>query len=234
MKEFNLLSFFKLIINKIFIILAVSVISAAATFVYLQFFARPTYMSKATIITSNGGVGTDGDDTKNTIQNSDIISSFQLIPTYVGILKTEEIFKRVAEDSSCGYTAEQLQSMVTVRSRSDSELFIDVIVVDSDPAKSKIIADSFIKEGSEYIVEMLPNAYARPIETARAGVQNYPRPVRTSILVFLAAAVVTMVVLVIISLFDRSIKGEDDFKATYAYPVLGVVPDYSEAMKGEK
>ena len=42
-----------------------------------------------------------------------------------------------------------------------------------------------------------------------------------------------LVILIVISMFDRSIKNEDDFKSSYKYPVLGVVPDYADAAKGE-
>ena len=110
----------------------------------------------------------------------------------------------------------------------------DERVVDSDPEKAKIIADSFIEVGAKYIVEKLPGAYASPLQYAKNGHKNYPQPVTYAIYAFVLAAAVTVLILIVISMFDRSIKNEDDFKSSYKYPVLGVVPDYADAAKGDK
>ena len=234
MKDFTLVALLKLMAKRWWIILLTSIIVSALAFGYFSFFVPSTYMSNAIIIASNGGIIDNNVDSQESIKSQDLASSFALIPTYVGILKTDEPFNRVAAISGCGYTADQLKGKITISVRSENELFIDVSVVDSDPEKAKIIADSFIKVGSEYIVEKLPGAYASPLQQARKGYKNYPQPVTYAIYGFVLAAVVTVLILIVISMFDRSIKNEDDFKSSYKYPVLGVVPDYADAAKGEK
>lgn len=234
MKDFTLVALLKLLAKRWWIILLVSVLASVLTFGYFQFFVQPTYMSSAIIIASNGGISVDTSESPDSIKSSDLASSFNLIPTYVGILKTDEPFNRVAATSGCGYTAAQLKGKVTVSVRSETELFIDVSVVDSDPEKARIIADSFIKLGSEYILEMLPGGYAKPLQFAKTGVKNYPQPTTYTIYAFVLAAAATILILIVISMFDRSIKNEDDFKSSYKYPVLGVVPDYADAAKGDK
>lgn len=234
MKDFTLVSLLKLILNKIWIILLVSIIVAAISFGYFQYFVQPTYMSTAIIITSNGGITDASEEDTGTIKSADLASSFNLIPTYVGILKTDEVFNRVAAKSGSGYTASQIKGKISVSSRSDVELFIDISVVDEDPEKARMIADCFVDEGSKYILEMLPNGYAKPLQHAKAGAKNYPQPIRMSVLSFLVAAFAVVLVYVVLSFFDRRLKNEEDFKSTYKYPVLGVVPDYADAAKGDK
>lgn len=235
MKDFTLVELLKLLAKRWWIILLVAIFTAALTFGYFSMFVKPTYKSTAAIITSNGGFK----DLENTVENaeaiksSDLASSFNLVPTYVGILKTDEPYNRVAAECGCNYTAAELKSKITVSVRSEKELFIDVTVVDSDPEKARKIADSFIDVGSKYIVEVF-GGFAKPIQPAKTGTKNYPQPVYYAIIAFVGAAAVTVLILIIISLFDRSIKNENDFKASYKYPVLGVVPDYADAAKGDK
>ena len=234
MKDFTLVALLKLVIKRFWIIFLVSLFAAGLTFGYFQFLVQPTYMSTGKIIVSNGGINDENEETADTIKNTDLSSSFGLIPTYVGILRTDEPYKRVAATSGCGYTADQLKGKITISIPSDSELFIDVAVTDSDPEKAKIIANSFIEVGSEDMLEMLPKGYAKPLQYAKTGYHNYPQPIKFAILAFIGAAAFVIFILVIVSMFDRSIKNEEDFKTSYKYPVLGVVPDYADAAKGDK
>lgn len=234
MKDFTLVALLKLMAKRWWIILLTSIIVATLTFGYFSFFVPPTYMSNAIIIASNGAIIDSDLNSQESIKSSDLASSFALIPTYVGILKTDEPFNRVAATSGCGYTADQLKNKISISVRSENELFIDISVVDSDPEKARIIADSFIDVGAKYIVEKLPGAYASPLQLARKGYKNYPQPITYGIYGFVLAAAITVLILIVISMFDRSIKNEDDFKSSYKYPVLGVVPDYADAAKGDK
>lgn len=234
MKDFTLVALLKLMAKRWWIILLTSIVVCALTFSYFTFFVPPTYMSTGIIITSNGGIVDESADADGSIKSSDLASSFNLVPTYVGLLKMDEPYNRVAATSGCGYTASQLKSKISVSVRSENELFIDVAVVDSDPEKARIITDSFITVGSQFILESLQGGYAKPVQFAKVGVKNYPQPTVFAVYGFVIAAVITVLILIVISMFDRSIKNEDDFKSSYKYPVLGVVPDYADAAKGDK
>ena len=234
MKDFTLVALLKLMSKRWWIILLVSITVAVLTFGYYSVFVDPTYKSTAIIITSNGGISETDEDAPDSIKSSDLASSFNLVPTYVTILKTDEPYNRVAALSGVNYTAEQLKGKITVSQRSEKELVIDVTVVDKDPEKARMIADCFIEEGSKWISESLNGGYAKPLQYAKRGVKNYPQPTVYAIIAFVLSAVLTVLVLIVISMFDRSIKNEDDFKSSYKYPVLGVVPDYADAAKGDK
>ena len=233
MKEFNLVSLLKVVINKLWLILLVSLVMAALVFSYFKYFVTPLYSSVATIICSNGGV-TDVAENGTTIKSSDLSSSFTLIPSYIRILQSEEVFKRVSVASTSGYNYKELKSKITIVNSSTEELFLDIYVVDADPSKTREIANVFAKTGSEYLVEMLPNAYAKPLELAGTGKYYYPNPWRYSVITFFTSAFCLIAVFFVLSILDKRIKNEQDFKLRYNVPILGVVPNYEIGRKREK
>lgn len=234
MNDFSLITLFQLIVKRIWLILIVSVLFATITFGYCTMFAVPTYVARASIIGSNGGLGLETEETATTIKSTDIASSLALMETYVGILQTSGIYEQTAANLGMDYKSSELRSMITVQNRSETQLFIDVSVVSKSQKDSVLIANAFANQAAIYIKATLPNAYAKPIEFANSAPQNYPQIYLYTTLAFILGAVVVIGISFLVSLFDQTIKGEEDFKDKYNLPVLGSVPDFATAAKGEK
>ncbi len=237
MNEFNFMSLLKTILNKLWLILLIAVVAASVTFTYLTFFVTPTYRSTGSFITSNGGISNT--PTNNTssgtsfYKSSDLSSSLQLKATYIRILQTDSLYKRIAEKIGNGYTYKTLKNSITITNSNEDDLFIDIAVVDTNKQNASKIANCFLEEGSLFIKEFLPDSYVKPMDSASNAVKNYPTPIRDSVLVFLASAVIVVLILALIQNFDDTIKDEEDFRSRYKYPILGIVPDFSAAAKEE-
>ena len=64
-----------------------------------------------------------------------------------------------------------------------------------------------------------------------------PRTVFSTVLFALLGAIISSLIIVVVSMLDKAINGEEDFKGSFDIPVLGAVPDFdtsSSTTKGKK
>ncbi len=230
MNELSLVAIFNVIKKQLWKICAAAAACAVAAFLFCSFIATPTYRTKVSLLGSNGGVATNIDGA-GTISNANVTASLALINTYVGILGTDGIYEKTATESGLSYSAKQLRSMISVSARSEDSLFIDVTVTCTDKNNAVKIANTFLNLAEDYIVEVMPNAYVRPLDPAKSVTQNYPRTTFTVALAALAGAAVVILIALIVSTLDHTIKGEEDFSANYTVPVLGNIPNFNLAVK---
>lgn len=233
MNDFSIASILGIIRKSIWYLISTALVFAVAAYVYCSFIATPTYQAKASFIATNSGFGAETENA-STIKSTDISASLALINTYVDILKTSGIYEEVAADTGLGYSAGQLRSMITVAPRSEETLFIDVRVTSASPEHSVKIANAFITLGSDYVVDKMPNAYIRGIENSSSAVQNYPRTMSSVVLAAFIGCVLVLAIAFLVSMMDKTIKGEKDFSANYDIPVLGSIPNFRVAAREEK
>ncbi len=207
---------------------------AAGTYGYCSYVAKPTYQAKSSLIATNGGIGDKLDNTASTIKSSDIAASISLINTYVGILQNDDVYSILAQNTNLGYSPTQLKNMVSVKMRSEEMLLIDVYVTSDNPQNSMVIANAFLDVGSKYVSDKMPNSYVRGIEKSSRSWKNYPNTARSTVLSALVAFILVFGISFIITITDNTIKGEEDFANSYDIPILGNIPNFKLAAKGEE
>lgn len=235
MNELTLSSLLGILRKSLIYIIIVSILCAIGAFCYCKFIATPTYQAKISFIGTNGrdfGVQTEEDVSFNT---TDISASRALILTYVGLFETRGFYEMVQEKCGLDYSASQLDGMVSVKQREESSLFIDVTVTSTNPKHAIKIAETIYEYGDDYLVETLEIAYVKAIEgTNSTAVQNYPVTSTTMMAAVVMGAVLVFAIAVIITVMDKTIKGEKDFVANYDIPILGNIPNFKAAAREEK
>lgn len=241
MNEVSIWFILDVIVKRIWIILIVAVLLATGTYVYNANFVDPVYSAASSVIASNGGIVSDGDNytgTTSKIGSSDIASSLNIIDTYVDILKTYGFYETVAKEpeiAKLGYTPSQLARMTTVQKRSDMSLFIDISIRCNSERDAIIIANGVAVLAADYIHSMLTNAYVVRADKCQTAHLVAPLTVRNALLAGIAGALVIIALFVILAATDNTIKGEDDIVKKYNVPVLGFVPDFETSnQKGAK
>lgn len=233
MNELSLMTIFNIVKKQLWKICAVAAACAVAAFVFCNFLATPTYKTKVSLLGSNGGVATNAEGAA-TISSANVTASLALINTYVDVLKTDGIYEKTAAQCGLNYTANQLKAMVSVSARSDDTLFIDVTVVTDNKNNTLKIANTFLNLAEDYIVDVMPNAYVRPLDPAKSVAQNYPNTPVTVMLATVLGAAAVVLISIITSTLDHTIKGEEDFAINYNIPVLGGIPNFNIAVKEKK
>ncbi len=240
MNEFTIASLLGILRKCIWYMVIVAVVMAIAAYVFCAFVATPTYQSSVSFVATNKGFGgentttTIAGDASNKITSADVAASLAMLNTYVGILQTGEMYEKLADELEMPYTARELSSMITVQSRNEQSLFIDVLVTSPNPVHSVQIANTFLELGDDYVVDCLPNAYMKAVQYSKGAVQNYPNTFLTILLAVFLGVVAVYGIAILITAMDKTIKGENDFMSNYDIPLLGNIPNFKTAAKGEK
>ncbi len=231
MKEFSLLDILRIVLKKIWLVLAVAVIFMTAALLYCNLLAVPMYSANSSIIISNGAL--EHTTNTNKIQSADLATSLALTQPITDILDTKGMYTAVAEKTIYNYTADQLKGMFDLSFREDS-IIIDVKITTTDPQHSVQLANTFVHLAPDYLSAKLPSAQLTINEEAERAVQVSPQTTLTAIGAFLLGAILIIVVLVIYNSLDQTIKGEESITSNYNVPILGMVPDFDNYQKVTK
>lgn len=240
MNNISLVGMLKLALKYIYILIAVALIAAILAFSYCNFIAEPRYSSTGSIVVTNGAIINDTEvqtstsSTSKKVSSSDISASLQLSNTIIDILGTNDIYKQLASDLGGQYTYTDLMSRATVKRRSEETLFIDATFTADTPEEAQTLVNNFLKLVPDYILKFIPNSTAAVTTTADRAVKIYPQTSKTVFIAALAGALLSYAVIYLISLFNTTIKNEDDIKDNYDLTVLGNIPDFSSAASDKK
>lgn len=227
----SLIGLLKLALRYIYILIAVALVAAIVAFSYCNFIAVPRYSSTGSIVVTNGAIinNSSSQSTSNKVSTSDIAASLQLSNTIIDILNTNDIYKELASDLGNKYTYTDLMGRATVKRRSEDTLFIDATFTADTPEEARALVNGFLKLVPDYILKFIPNSTAAVTTTADKAVKIYPRTSKTVFVSALAGVLLSYAVIYLISIFNTTIKNEDDVKSNYDLTVLGNIPDFSSA-----
>ncbi len=238
--EMSLSYLLQLFLRRIFILLSVGVIFAAAAFSYNNWVAVPVYSAKTQIIVSNGAlimkgennVVTNTNDPDN-VMSSDIQASSYLASVCVSLLETQDLYKQLADNFDNKYTYQQLRSAFSVSLKNENNVFINVTAKAGSEEEAKQLANAFIMLAPDYLEDYIPGTLAKVTETADKASLVYPRTVTATATFFVIGVAVAYAICLIVDLSDRSIKGVENFTENYDIAVLGCVPNFeSESNAG--
>ena len=233
MNELNLLSVFKMILNRIWLVIIAVVVFAASAFSYCTFFATPVYKSTASIMITNGAIITE--ELNSTVSNTDINASLYLVDTCVDILKAPKIYQELSKAIGEKYNYKALKGGFGVSKRSDTSLFIDFSFKSTDKDEAIKIVNAFATLSTDYLREIIPSAKVNIMSESDSASMVSPQTTITTFYFALIGALLSSAIIVVFNLLDQTIKGEEDLKNSFNLPVLGCVPDFDNvSAKGKK
>lgn len=225
--EIDLLHIFELLLSKIWVIIATSVISAAIGFSIASFMITPKYQSSALFYVNNNNLSIGS--TSLSISSSDISASKSLVDTYIVILKTRNTLEKVIQKADLPYTYEQLSSMVSASSVNSTEVF-KVTVTTTDPNQACVIANA--------IADVLPDKISEIVAGTGAKVVDYavvdktvvsPSVKKYTAIGGLVGFVLICMLIVIRDMFDNTITTDSYLINTYKdIPTIATIPNLQE------
>ena len=238
MNDFSIYHIFRLLIKNFFIILLCAIICGVGAFCCCKFYLQERYAASGSLVVTNGGILSTGVQNPQYIEgekinNSDIAASINLLTTVKDILSDGDIYKQLAAKLDGKYTYTQLKGFASVKIRDELSLLIDVRFEMADKDEAIRITNMFLELTPEYINEIIPNSSTKIVTTADKAAKTYPRTIQTTLLSMIIGAVISFVVVYVISLFNTTIESEEEFKERYNVPVLGDIPDFATAKSGK-
>lgn len=232
MNEINLLYLLRLFLRRIVIIICAAVLCAVLVFSYCKWFATPVYSASSQLIITNGALIIDDTSEDNVeiytskIASQDVQASMYLADVCVSLLETQDIYKALAANFDNKYSYQELQGSVSISLNKSEGIFINISVKNASAEDAVKIANSFAVMAPDYLSGYFPSAKVGITYTAdKAGLAS-PRTTTNTFIGFIAGAAIAYLIVFIIDINDRTIKGETDFAECYNIPILGSIPDF--------
>lgn len=220
----------RVIWHKSWMIGIVAVLSAVISFTWSRFLVTPMYQSTAMFYVNNNSFSLN--ETSFNITSSDITASKSLVKTYIVILNSRTCLNEVIEYANLDYTYSELKNMISAAAVDETEVF-RVVVENSDPAKAKHIANAIAEILPKKITNIVEGTSAKIVDKAvTASTPSSPNYAQNTFLGFLIGFVLSLGIIVVRTVYDVTIRTEEDIEQYCNHPILAAVPDMLAQSKG--
>ncbi len=236
MEEIDLKELFQIFWNKKFsivlIILLFVILGAIYTFVFLM----PEYTSSTTLVLAKAENAAKPDYV-DSITTTDVALNSQLVSTYSELAKSKKILRTVISNLQSDIDEEELRKSIQVNSVKDTEL-IEINVTNENAAVAAQIANEIAKVFTENIAEIYSINNVHIVDEAETSSipSNINHTKDIIVFAFLGAVAAGMYVL-IVNVFDTTVKSVEDIEKRFNLPVLVSIPIYEHeenTIKGGK
>ena len=225
--EIDLQRLLTALLHKGWLVILVAVLCAVLTFVGTFYFVTPLYKSSVLFYVNNGSIIGNVN-----LSSSDLISSRNLVDSYIVILESRDMLEEVAFYAGVDYSYEEMKGMVSAEAVNDTEIF-QVVVTNPDPVEAELIADAIEKTLPARIGNIIKNTNTTVVDSAIVpSAPSSPSYTKNTLMGFLAGFVLCVAVILLRELFDVTIRTEEDVQHCCPHPVLASVPDMTAQSKG--
>ena len=224
----DLAELFSVLWSKIYLIILVGLIAALAAFAGTKIFITPKYTATTSMYmltrSQSGG----------TITSSDLQTGTQLTQDYMEMVKSRSVLEQVISVLNLDMSTQELSSSVTTENKTNTRI-LTISVSNEDPELVQEIANTLRETVSVKIREIMEIDAVNTIEEANLpSAPSSPNVMRNTMLGGILGVLITAGILVIIFLFDDTIKTPDDVEHYLGLNVLTSIPVTEGEEKGKK
>lgn len=228
--EIDLRRLFQALLKHSWVIIVASVIGAILSLVSTVLFVTPMYQSTAMFYVNNNSVSVS--DPSLSMSSGDLSTSRNLVNSYIVILKTRESLNEVIEYAGVDRTYGEVLQMISAEAINKTEVF-KVTVTSPDAQEAEKIANAVADTLPARISNIIDGTSAKVVSNAIvAGKPSSPSYSNNVLIGFMAGFLLSVAVIVLLDIFNITIRTEEDIARCCSYPVLAAVPDMAVASKG--
>ena len=234
MEEVDFKELFEIFWNKKLQIILIIIIFGILGAIYSKYFVIPEYESSTTLVLAKSDESEEKTTTtENSITTTDVTLNSKLVSTYSELVKSKNVLRQVISNLNIDIEEDDLRKNVKVTSVEDTEL-IEITVTNQNPEYTEKIANEIAKVFTEKVSEIynINNVYV----VDEAEVSSEPSNINhiKDIVIFMFVGVIIAVIYVlIVNMFDTTIKTTEDIEKGFKLPVLASIPTYNlEDKKG--
>ena len=239
MEQITVGSIFKVLWDKIWLIILAAAICFSTGYGYCKLVAEPVYQAKTLIAAVSGNFISENDALSNVtsyVTAGELSTTLALQSSFEGILSNSTaLYEEVVANGNYSreYTAKEIKSSTDVKPVEDT-ILVAIYVKSTNPNDAVLIANDIAKISEKYITKTIDRTSVTVVNNAETASKVSPNTAFTSIIAGFMGALLVAVIVLLFNFLDRSIKGEEDFKNHYNIPVLGVVPNFTvvQSQKG--
>lgn len=227
-EQFDIKRMIEIVLDRIVSIVVITIIFGLLSFALSKYFITPKYESSITMFVNNRRSSTEETMETKTL-SSDITASQLLVPTYIEMLKSNNVLQTVADtvEKKTGekFTVRKIEEMLTAEAVSNTEI-IRVSIRTTESAIAREIANTIADVAPEKIQNFIELSDVRIIDRAKISTTPVSPNVRNNtILGALLGLVLSISFILLRELFDVRVKSADDLVTRFKYPVLGTIPE---------
>lgn len=227
MEELDLKEIFWIIWDKKKIVLAITAILVLIAAIYSFILQTPKYKSTTTVVLTMS----EGENA-TAVTTTDVTLNQKLLGTYVDIVKRDMVIDKVIENLQiANLTSSQLKSDVTVSTKTDTYI-IDITVSNENSEYAARIANEIGKVFSEEVSKMYKMNNIYILDSAKVNSTPYNvKPAKYIGIAFIAGIFISCAVIVIMNLFDTTVKSADEIEKALKVPVIAQLAFYDDTIK---
>lgn len=216
--------------NKWYVII-VFILSVTIMSIYLWFIATPIYQSKTQVLVNQTV-------TNQNIQAQEVQANLQLVDTYSSIVTSPRIITEVKKELKNKYSESELMQAIQVSNNSNSQI-LEIVVEYPDPRSTTEIANKTAEVFTKEIPKIMKVDNVTILSDSKYIDGQAPIKPHKSLMLALAAFIGVLISILIIfiqMLFDRTIKNVDELQSKLGLTLLGTVNEFShsDSMLAEK
>lgn len=218
----NMLETIKFILDKWWILVLFSVISAVLTFVVTVIYVQPVYEAETTLF-----IGKEKNDIGQLgISLSDLQVKNKLVVDYKQIASTRLVINEVLQKLQLQMSIDDFRSNLFISTIEDSRFFT-VSFKDHDPVLVAKISNELAKQLTIVAAEIVGVESIRIIDEAIVpDVPSSPHKIRSAFIAGIIGFMIGLLVVFILIIFDNTIENEEDIETLIGLPVIGTIPKY--------
>ena len=223
--EIDLKQLILALVHKAWLLVLCALVAGGISYFYTANFITPMYRASVSVYVNNSNTQTGSNPSY--ISGTDLATAQRLVNTYVNIIKSNTVLEKVVEQSGLDLTAEQIRGMMTAASVEDTEIF-EIYISNADPELAAQVANAIAEVAPNEIANFLEGSSTKIIDYAEVPQYRYtPSFRRNTFLGVCAGGLIAAVYVVLKTIMDVRIKGEEDLERLFDLPVLGAIPDFS-------
>lgn len=227
-EEFSVKDLFALFAPKIWIILIVSLVVSLAFGGYSAFVKDDTYTSSAKMhvikLTSSQISASDIDYVSKVIDDYKIlITTDSFLATVITKLESMDTYKNGDWKASNAYIRAHMTTSVL------TDDILEISVTTTDATRSHLIAtavSSVIQENSIHLFAFGDTLNVRIVHSSSISGANNKNVVRNALIGFVGGAVVSMLFIFVLSLFDIVVHDKKKLEESFGMPIIGLIPRF--------
>lgn len=213
--------------EKIHIIILTGIIFTLVAFVGSKFLITPQYDSVTKIFVISK-------QDNDTVTSSDLQVGALLTKDYIEMVKSRPVLEEVIKDLNLNMTTEKLASTITVVTPADTRI-IKITVRNADPNLAKDIADKVREAASVQIQKVMNIDAVNTVEEANVPTKKAsPNTIKNTVFGGIFGIFLAIVVIVLIFVFDDTIKTPEEVERYLELNVLASIPITKETKKNKK
>lgn len=215
--------FLTLFVRKLWLIILISLLSMGAVFLQQQFFFTPEYESTATLY-----ILKRGNESTYNYTNSDFSLALDVVNDCTYILKSHAVLDEVMASLDLNMSYRDLYESIETNNPRDTRI-LEVTVTTNSASLSKEIADQVCLIGTEKIADAMGfeqvNLYENGLLSSEPSNQL---TTLAYLLIGVIAGIIAYSVVVIVYVFDDTLRTQEDIERHLGLSVLGDIPNANE------